>query len=150
MLWIGLVAGLILWQLVVLVVYFIWQEDEDKAIVAATGLPGVILLLYINIHKKLKYLYRHARYKGALLDLDNKPCYCDSIDVSDYIEVGFTLNVELRDKYKIEDGWDPKDCSWQGVPNLRYTPIKILKKEAAYKLPRYVKGDFKNDIEGND
>ena len=38
-------------------------------------------------------------------------------------------------------------------PHLMYKiinyEIKILKKEAAYRLPRYVEGDFKNDAEGN-
>ena len=150
MFWLGLVSGVVIWQIAVLVICFIWQDDEDKAIVAATGIPGGLLLLYIKLHKKVKYLYRHSKYKGALLDLESKPCYCDSIDVSDYIKVGFTLNVELREKYTIEAGWDPKDCAWQGVPNLRYTPIKILKKEAAYKLPRFKEGDFKNDAERND
>jgi hypothetical protein len=104
-------------------------------VLATTGLVGGLTLLIIKICQKFNSWLGHVQYKGALLDLDGQPCYCDSRDVNFYKDLGYTFNDILRSKYKIEDGWREKDCSF-GVPNLRYTPIKILKAEKAYKLKR--------------
>lgn len=136
MFWLGLIVGIILWQVLSLVFCFIWQDDEDKYVLATTGLAGGFTLLIIKICQKFNSWLNHMRYKGALLDLDGQPCYCDSRDVYFYKNLGYALNESIRTKYKVEDGWREKDCSF-GVPNLRYTPIKILKAENAYKLKRY-------------
>ena len=133
MFWLGLISGIILWQLLSLIFCFAWQEDEDKYVLATTGLIGVITLLIFKICQRFESWLNHMRYKGALLDQEELPCYCDSRDVNFYKDLGYTFNEPLRTKYKVEDGWREKDCSF-GVPNLRYTPIKILKAENAYKL----------------
>jgi hypothetical protein len=135
MFWIGLISGIILWQFLSLVFCFLWQEDEDKYVLATTGLVGGLALLIIKICQRFNSWLGHKKYKGALLDPDGQPCYCDSRDVNFYKDSGYTFNDALRSKYKVEDGWREKDCSF-GVPNLRYTPIKILKAENAYKLKR--------------
>lgn len=136
MFWIGLISGIILWQFLSLIFCFLWQEDEDKYVLATTGLVGGLALLIIKICQRFNSWLGHKKYKGALLDPDGQPCYCDSRDVNFYKDLGYTFNDALRSKYKIEDGWREKDCSF-GVPNLRYTPIKILKAENAYKLKRW-------------
>lgn len=132
----GLIIGIIIWQALSLVFCFIWQEDEDKYVLATTGLVGWLVLLVIKIYQKYGSWLGHKRYKGALLDIEGKPCYCDSRDVNFYKDLGYTFNEALRSKYKVEDGWRKKDCSFPGVPNLRYTPIKVLRAEKAYKLRR--------------
>lgn len=132
----GLIIGVIIWQTLSLVFCFIWQEDENKYVLATTGLVGWLALLVIKICQKYSSWLGHNRYKGALLDIEGKPCYCDSRDVNFYKDLGYTFNEALRSKYKVEDGWRKKDCSFPGVPNLRYTPIKVLRAEKAYKLRR--------------
>lgn len=131
----GLVVGILVWQFVVLIFCFIWQ-DEDKAIVASAGIVGEVFLGIMAICKLLKKLYRRSYYKAALIDFDGRLCYCQSSEMNYWVDRGYSKAAYLRDIYAVEDGWCRKDCSWPDVPNLRYTPLKILKKENAYKLPK--------------
>ena len=136
MFWIGLIVGIILWQAIALIFGFLWQEDEDKFILGATGLVGFCALGIFKLIDRIKLYYRHTYYKAALVDAEEKLCYCESQDVSFYIEDGlYSWAQGLRNKYKPEDGWRKQDCFMDTV-SLRYVPIKILKAEGAYCLPK--------------
>ena len=136
MFWIGLIAGIIVWQFLSLIFCFLWQEDEDKYIMATTGLIGCLCLGLIKIVDKIKSTYGHLMYKAALVDSEGKLCYCESREADDFTQTNkYTWAFYLRDKYKIEDGWRKKDC-WVGTISLRYVPIKVLKTEGAYRLPK--------------
>ena len=140
MFWIGILIGIVAWQAISLIFFFLWQDDEDKALLATTGLAGGLLLLIIKITQCLNRRLKAKNFKAALVDSEGKACYCESKEMSEYLSLGYQVHEALRQRYTIEDGWNPKDCSWD-VPNLRYTPMKILKIEQAYKLPRLEKTD---------
>lgn len=148
MFWIGLLAGAVLWQLCTLIFYFIWQEDEDKALTASSGLVGGVLLLVIKLTNICKSWWRRAHFKAALVDKDGKLCYCESRDADFYVmavadeenKALYNWARHLRDKYTVSDGWRDRDCR-MGVISLIYTPIKVLKAEGAYRLPRLSKED---------
>lgn len=135
MFWIGLIVGVIVWQIASLIFCFIWQEDEDKFIVAVTGLIGSLCLVVFKVVDKIKATYGHYKYKAALVDNEGKLCYCESNEADNYTQSNqYFWAFYLRDKYTIEDGWRRQDC-WVGTISLRYAPIKVLKAEGAYRLP---------------
>jgi hypothetical protein len=135
MFWIGLIIGIIVWQFASLIFCFLWQEDEDKYVMATTGLVGGLCLAVIKVVDKIKAAYGQYNYKAALVDSEGKLCYCESREADDYIQSNqYFWAFYLRDKYVIEDGWRRQDC-WVGKISLRYTPVKVLRAEGAYRLP---------------
>ena len=136
MFWIGLIIGIVVWQFASLIFCFLWQEDEDKYVMATTGLIGGLCLGLIKIVEKIKTFYGHKMYKAALVDNEGKLCYCESKDADEYTQAGqYSWAFYLRNKYKIEDGRRRTDC-WVGTISLRYVPVKVLKAEGAYRLPK--------------
>lgn len=139
MFWLGLIVGIIAWQVVALIFCFLWQEDEDKFILGVTGLVGLGMLGIIKLSDFIRLCYRHYHYKAALIDEEGNLCYCESKDANFYTEdTLYTWAQNIKAKYKPDDGWSKRDCFMDTV-NLRYTPIKILKTEGAYRLPKVKK-----------
>ena len=128
--------GMIAWQLVCLVVALTTNEDADKIAFTSIGFWQLVMLLIsvpMYIHKEAK----RRKFAAALLDPDGKPCYImnNNGNVEDLIHNhDFKWNEEIRTKYKVSDGWDKKICMDSKTPNIRYTPIHILKNEGAYKI----------------
>lgn len=128
--------GMIAWQLVCLVVALITKEDADKIAFTSIGFWQLVMLLIsvpMYIHKQAK----RRKFAAALLDPDGKPCYImnNNGNVEDLIHNhDFKWNEEIRTKYKVSDGWDKTICLDSKTPNIRYTPIHILKAEGAYKI----------------
>lgn len=140
MIWIGIIIGIVIWQVCSLIFYYIWMHNEEKAIVASAGIAGGIVLLVGNTYIWFKKLRHVWFFKAALMkEGDEQIYYCRSKDSEYYIHAqGYRWATELRNKYTIEDGWRKGDCSF-GTINIRYTPNKILKKENAKPLPKISK-----------
>lgn len=140
MIWIGIIIGIVIWQVCSLIFYYIWQHHEEKAIVASAGIAGGIVLLVGNTYIWFKKLWHSWFFRAALVkEGDAQIYYCRSKDSEYYIRAqGYKWATELRNKYNIEDGWLKGDCIF-GTINIRYTPNKILKKENAKPLPKISK-----------
>ena len=140
MIWIGIIIGIVIWQVCSLIFYYIWMHHEEKAIVASAGIAGGIVLLVGNTYIWFKKLWHSWFFKAALVkEGDAQIYYCRSKDSEYYIQaLGYKWATELRNKYTIEDGWCKGDCRF-GTINIRYTPNKILKKENAKPLPKISK-----------
>ena len=120
--------------------------DNDKSILGVflTGPIGWIVFgtkILIDFTEKL---IRNTKYKSSLVDKNNKPCYCSPSYTRFLPENEYKFNDELENKYKIEDGWNKEYCMTNTI-NLRYTPMKIVKKENMYKIPRKVLMEFKKN-----
>ena len=140
MFWVGLFVGIVVWQVVALAICFIWRDEESKAIMAITGIPWLVCLGIIKVCELLRKQYLRVNLKAAMLDFDGKLCYCESFEAIYYKCRGYAWAEFIREKYPIEGGfgWNKKDCIF-GCANVRRTPIKLLKKEKAYRLPRVPK-----------
>ena len=128
----GMLIGAVLWQLVCLIMNII-STNENTDIISMGIWYLLVWLITPPIHA-LKQWYNHNKYVAMLIDNNGKPCYCNSEKIPDYLvnEKGFEWNEKIRDKYKLEDGWNKEHCII-GI-NLRYTPIKIAKLENAYEV----------------
>ena len=79
MIWIGIIIGIVIWQVCSLIFYYIWQHNEEKAIVASAGIAGGIVLLVGNTYIWLKKLWHSWFFKAALVkEGDEQIYYCRS------------------------------------------------------------------------
>ena len=70
-----------------------------------------------------------------MLDPQGKVCYTESDKVDNLLyEYGYKWADYIRNKYTIDDGFKSKDSNGYLIPNLRYTPMKIIKAENAYEI----------------
>lgn len=140
MFWVGLFVGIVVWQIVALAICFIWRDEENKAIVAITGIPYLVCLGLMKAYELFRKQYLRAKLKAAMLDFDGKLCYCESSEAIYYKRRGYAWAEFIGKKYPIDGGfgWNKKDCIFGGA-NVRRTPIKLLKMEKAYRLPHVSK-----------
>lgn len=142
MFWLGLLIGILIWQAMTIIFALLWQtNNEDRMVLANGGIVGALwLFLVVFPINKVLHWQRYHKFAPALVDAEGKPCYCHLKDVDYYLFDlnGYNWNETIREKYKIKDGWDKSMCCDR--VNIRYTPIKILKQEGAYRLPRAPKG----------
>lgn len=130
----GIIFLFIYW-FIALVVILLTNENETVVSFCACGIMLLISWGVSYLYGKIEKYYSSKKYKAVLLDKDGRPCYCNSIDEPNYLlKIGYEWYNDLRNKYKLSDGWRKNDC-YRDMINLRYTPIKIVKEIDAYKVP---------------
>ena len=144
--WNFILVLLIVWlvnTIIIIVAENSSADDETIAVYCACGIWVAIINGIIKLCRTIHQNYKRKYYKAILLDPQGKVCYIDSYN-ADFAtnELGYKWADYIIDKYTIKDGFDPNNCMGN-TPNIRYTPIKIIKAEHAYEI----KIDYKK-VEG--
>lgn len=133
---VGIVIGVLIWNAITLICYLGLEDDEKVALIGA-GIVGLVCLSFCCIIRFIKIAICNSKYCSALIDPNGKPCYCGYLSYKKekkLFDKGYKWNLEVREKYTVDDGWNPNVCVYGTIPNLRYTPIQIAKQEGWYKL----------------
>ena len=133
---IGIVIGVLLWNTVTLVSYWI-TDNEDYTVMIGIGFWAPVVIGIDKLVNKIKWIILKHKYCSVLIDSNGKTGYCSPLsweDESKLWEKGYQWNITLKEKYSPSDGWDIASCVDEHTINLRYTPIKIAKQEGMYKL----------------
>ncbi len=113
--------------------------DNQKQVLGLLFAGPVVWVIVgvFSIIQNMTLIFLHHYYQTAMIDPLGGLCYCPS-DYADYLcEMDYGFNRGLTKKYKIEDGWRKSDCAFD-IVNVRYTPLKIIKAEDMYKVPRTI------------
>lgn len=128
---------LIVWLVNTIIIMIAESTSADVEIIAvycACGIWVAIINGVIKLCRTIRQHYKRKHYKAILLDPQGKVCYTESDKVDNLLnEYGYKWADYIRDKYTIKDGFDPNNCVWN-TPNIRYTPMKIIKTENAYEI----------------
>ena len=122
--------------------------DETIIVYFSSG----IWTVFICTIKKIKdFIYHKFFYKWAacFADKEGNTYWIKSYKVCDiepYMGIYLQWNEEIRKRYSIKDGWD-KNRYVDDIPNLRYVPLKIAKKENMYELTPEIIKKFKKSID---
>lgn len=155
--WLWLVSGMLAWQALVLLIYFI-TDDEEKAVYVAVGAPGLVYLCLAKTVKSIALAVNSHRYVSLLRNqTDGRLYYCRSsnylADTIMWYDDAYDWARDLRAKYKPSDGWREYDCT-NTLVNFRYTPIKVAKAEGATPIDEAVVkaavSAWKADIESDE
>lgn len=133
---VGIVIGVLLWNAVTLICY-LGLEDNEKVAFIGAGIVGLVCLSFCVIIRFIKIAIYSSKCCSALIDPNGKPCYCRYLSYKKekkLFDKGYKWNLEVEEKYTVDDGWNPNVCVFGTLPNLRYTPLKIAKQEGWYKL----------------
>ena len=130
---------LIIWLvnaiIIIVAEYDASNDIETIAIYCACGIWVAIINGIIKLCRTIHRNYKRKHYKAILLDPQGKVCYTESDKVDNLLyEYGYKWADYIRNKYTIDDGFKSKDSNGYLIPNLRYTPMKIIKAENAYEI----------------
>lgn len=135
--WNFILILLIIWLVNTIIVIVAENASDDVETIAVYCACGIWVAIINGIVKLCRIIHRNYKrkhYKAILLDPCGRVCYTESDYVDRLIdEYNYKWADYIRDKYTIEDGFDPNNCVMK-IPNLRYTPIKIIKAENAYEI----------------
>ena len=133
---IGIVIGVLLWNMVTLVYYWI-TDNESYATMIGAGFWALVVIGIDKLVNKIEWIILKHKYCSVLIDPNGKACYCKPLSLDEENKLckkGYQWNKTLKEKYSPSDGWDIASCVDKHTINLRYTPIKIAKQESMYKL----------------
>lgn len=135
--WNFILVLLIIWFVNTVIIIRAERMNADVEMIAAycaCGIWAVIINSIAKLYEIICRKYKRKHYKAILLDPCGRVCYTESDCVDRLIdEYNYKWADYIRDKYTIEDGFDPNNCVMK-IPNLRYTPMKIIKAENAYEI----------------
>lgn len=135
--WDFILALLIVWLVNTIIIVIAESADADVEIIAVYCACGVWITIINGVGELCRIIhrsYKRKHYKAILIDPQGKVCYTESNKVDNLVnEYGYKWADYIRDKYTIKDGFNPNNCLGD-IPNIRYTPIKIIKAENAYEI----------------
>lgn len=135
--WDFILILLIIWLVNTIIIIVAENASADVEIIAvycACGIWVAIINGIVKLCGTIHRNYKRKHYKAILLDPQGKVCYTESDKVDNLLnEYDYKWADYIRDKYTIKDGFDPNNCIWN-TPNIRYTPMKIIKAENAYEI----------------
>lgn len=136
--WNFILVLLIVWlvnTIIIIVAENASDDVETIAVYCACGIWVAIINGVIKLCRIIHRNYKRKHYKAILLDNEGRVCYIDSYNADFAInELGYKWADYIRNKYTIDDGFKSKDSNGYLIPNLRYTPMKIIKAEHAYEI----------------
>ena len=151
MMWLQILVGALIWQLITTIVAIVVEDEVCPSLIVGGGVPACIVLGFCWCCRKVIKFINGRRYVSMLVK-DGKAWYCTSNnDMCGKLMVIFDYkwNDALRNKYKPDDGWRKRDCSFDSV-SVRYTPIKIAKAEGAMPVPKEIISEAKRKYDEMD
>ena len=136
MFWIGILVGILIWQIATLIFNFIWQDHEDRVLIASTALPIGIAILVARIYTALRAKWKAHNYKALVRDEWGELYYCESKDATYYTQHEYTIATDIRETYENDLQWWLKEDLQFNMPNPRYTSIKLVKQLEAKPLAK--------------
>ena len=145
--WDAILLLLLVWFANTVIIAISEEMGADAETIAgycACGIWIIIIKVIVDLCRTIYRNHKRKYYKAILLDNEGRVCYIDSYNADFAInELGYKWADYIRNKYTIDDGFKSKDSNGYLIPNLRYTPMKIIKAEHAYEI----KIDYKK-VEG--
>lgn len=127
---------LFIYWFITLVIILLTDENETVVAFCACGIFLLISWGVSYLYDKIRRYFRSKRYKAVLLDEDGQICYCNSSNEPEYLKmIGYDWYFDLKNQFEISDGWNKDDCLFNTI-NIRYTPMKVVKKIQAYEVPK--------------